>query len=464
MTDQSYGLRFDIYERVHLAEETAGIQELVELEILPKIQVIPGNEYAALRGHLHVTGLYRGEGETQELSHLIPVEITIPLSRVNRLEDITVEIENFDVDVLGTHSLNITGVLSLRGIETVAFVSGAGAWSDEEYTAHHEAGREEQETFAEQEPGQSEPSVPVFSEPAAETYWSLPEIQEQTPVEPVSVQEKEAFTASVDSEWADKESEGNVTQAKDIVWNVEQPQAKDIAWNVEQPRTQESLAGERISSKVESADEPVAAKQDAEEPAAQPVAAKSVSAKPNDEESAAEPAAVWQFEQPASAPAAPEEGDRIYTAEEYLDQVQEPTSGEAVPADAEIQAPVEEKPELKIALGSKKTPQVDVQESVPLSSLLQSSRPPKEAEVVEEPQQDTGTEYKEDREDVRWKSLFISNVQDQTPFRQVKLVIVQREETIDVIADRYQINPRELLLYNRLSEQSLEEGQILYIP
>ncbi|MNN76600.1 Stage VI sporulation protein D [compost metagenome] len=78
--------------------------------------------------------------------------------------------------------------------------------------------------------------------------------------------------------------------------------------------------------------------------------------------------------------------------------------------------------------------------------------------------QETQEPLTEDKEDVRWKNLFISGVQEQTPFRQVKLVIVQREETIDVIADRYQINPRELLLYNRLSEQSLEEGQVLYIP
>ena len=40
---------------------------------------------------------------------MIPVEITVPLNRVSSLDDIAVEIENFDVDLLSKRSLNITG-------------------------------------------------------------------------------------------------------------------------------------------------------------------------------------------------------------------------------------------------------------------------------------------------------------------------------------------------------------------
>ncbi|MNP82168.1 Stage VI sporulation protein D [compost metagenome] len=66
-------------------------------------------------------------------------------------------------------------------------------------------------------------------------------------------------------------------------------------------------------------------------------------------------------------------------------------------------------------------------------------------------------------EELRWKNLFISS-EDQTPFRKVRLVIVQREETLDDIAQRYHLSSRELQLYNRLSEHQVNEGQILYIP
>lgn len=117
MFDQSHGLRFDIYERIHLSEELPGIAELEEVELLPEIQVIQREDRAELYGQLLLTGLYRSEDDrTQRLEHAIPVEITVPLTRVSSIEDIGVEIENFDIDLLTMRTVNITGVLSLRGI------------------------------------------------------------------------------------------------------------------------------------------------------------------------------------------------------------------------------------------------------------------------------------------------------------------------------------------------------------
>lgn len=116
MFDQSHGLRFDIYERIHLPAELPGIAELEEVELIPEIQVIQREDRAELYGQLLLTGLYRGENDrTERLEHAIPVEITVPLTRVSSLDDIGVEIENFDIDLLTMRTVNITGVLSLRG-------------------------------------------------------------------------------------------------------------------------------------------------------------------------------------------------------------------------------------------------------------------------------------------------------------------------------------------------------------
>lgn len=60
MFDQSHGLRFDIYERIHLSEELPGIAELEEVELVPDIQVIQREDRAELHGQLLLTGLYRG--------------------------------------------------------------------------------------------------------------------------------------------------------------------------------------------------------------------------------------------------------------------------------------------------------------------------------------------------------------------------------------------------------------------
>ena len=44
------------------------------------------------------------------------------------------------------------------------------------------------------------------------------------------------------------------------------------------------------------------------------------------------------------------------------------------------------------------------------------------------------------------------------------MCIVQRDDTLDLIANRYQMNPRDIAAHNRLSEPAVTEGQVLYIP
>jgi stage VI sporulation protein D len=65
-------------------------------------------------------------------------------------------------------------------------------------------------------------------------------------------------------------------------------------------------------------------------------------------------------------------------------------------------------------------------------------------------------------DELEWTKLFLST--EAHSFRKVKMCIVQREETLDVIASRYNVKSRELQLYNRLHDPYLSEGQVLYIP
>ena len=53
-----------------------------------------------------------------------------------------------------------------------------------------------------------------------------------------------------------------------------------------------------------------------------------------------------------------------------------------------------------------------------------------------------------------------------SPFiRKVKMCIVQREETLELIATRYQVQPESFNCINRLNMNPyLSEGQVIYIP
>lgn len=448
MADQSYGLRFDIYERVHLSENVVGIDELEEIELFPKIQVIPGEEYASLRGHLLLSGLYRGEGSTQELEHWIPVEITIPLSRVGKLEEIAVEIENFDVDLLSARSLNITGVLSLQGIETSSLAVEPEEWKDRELVVAHEPALDLRGDVLGDPDHLSEPEAGLASAESRYTehfrMWeqeSLPELNDTDEQQSILTWNDQASPLYAQSVVEDKEPEAEALEEL----TARDPQAEgDEAESTEQARS--SASEQQVWFKEAARPSVTVTEIDLDEPPGQ-----FASAEREEEALPVSQEEELSFEEAAPVTANFDTEDDVLTAE--------------AEHDAEIRPEPEEKKELKIALGSKKNGDIPQESNYGISKLLSSYRPDSESgQSLQETEEVLPAAVQNDAEEVRWKSLFIRNAEDQTPFRKVRLVIVQREETLDAIAERYQLSSRELQLYNRLAEQHLSEGQVLYIP
>ncbi|OMF40651.1 LysM peptidoglycan-binding domain-containing protein [Paenibacillus peoriae] len=437
--DQPQGLRFDIYERIHLTEEAAGIAELEEIELLPRIQVVTHGDHAALRGHLLLEGVYRTpEQITSELHHLIPVEITIPLNRVGRLEDISVEIENFDVDLLSLRSLNITGVLSLHGVES-SHAEETAVWLDEEFTVVHAPEHPVQSHTAD---GEYRHAEAYSTNDSTSDYVTDPETSYRVPAQQESVSweqlseghgeqkassEQQGYESAVDPNrfyepWTGKAVEDSSPEVKHEHGSPE-------VWGFQQ---EEAWTGGN-EPKVSSASPNIVYDPLLNEPH---LATESeVYLEPQLEESQVD---NFDFRPEASEQVNHEARDTF----------------------------TEDKPEMRVALNSKKDEGADEPDPVVYSSLLQSSRSVKEAEYqqqLEQEPQDQDQKAEEERENAKWKNLFF-HTQDETPFRKVRLCIVQREDTLETIADRYQLSTRELQLYNRLAEHHVEEGQVLYIP
>lgn len=341
LAEQAQGLRFDIFERVHLSEEVEGIEQLEEIELLPHIQVVSQGDQAVLKGHLMLSGAFAG-GENRSggaLEHSIPVEITLPMNRIPNLNEIGVEIENFDIDMVSPRTLNVTGVLSLNGIEVL---TTSGDWKE----------------------GDSA---------------------------------EEVFSAETASTREEKE-ETSVTASREA---------------------REEQTVEPVAEVVEEAAEEVV-------------------------EEAAE----------AALPENPE----LANPEPVLEAVEEAVE-EAVP----------EKKEMKIAFGSKR--REEESETVEVKSLAGKAEATRgatskaaaakaakaQAEAAEEETRSAG-------EAVEWKSLFLSRDSEEQQFSSVRMCIVQKEETIDSIAERYSLHPSEITLYNRLNDPTVREGQIIYIP
>ncbi|HEX7056249.1 MAG TPA: LysM peptidoglycan-binding domain-containing protein [Bacilli bacterium] len=138
MADRQTGFRFDIYERIVLPEDAAGIGELEEIELTPDIQAQSAAGKNVLKGYLHLTGRYLSDdaGESKRLEYDIPVEITVPATRSLDMRDVQADIENFDVDILSKRSLHITGVLALNGLKLPAEEDGQEA-EEELFFIHH---------------------------------------------------------------------------------------------------------------------------------------------------------------------------------------------------------------------------------------------------------------------------------------------------------------------------------------
>lgn len=500
MFDQSYGLRFDIYERVHLSEEVVGIQELEEIELVPSVQVIPLGDQATLRGSLLLSGVYRGDDPQRSsltLEHFIPVEITLPMNRVQSISDIAVEIENFDVDLLSTRTLNINGVLLLRGIEMVQHEPTP--WMAEQFTVVHQNEEEEQEASSvgypwreaeQQADGEERPAEAAEQQVDEEECTSeaaeqqvdeeerLAEAAEQAVedvLESVSLYEREQqiereLTGETAVQPEEAAAEGSAEETVEEPERFTTPNVSDFTPSSEPPAVEQS----------EARDTPFAARNSPSNSNFFAYISSLQADKESETEQDYEQESEAELEQPEeqrvepiATGAQPEAADGSEWQTPFYDYglPSSPAFTSAIPEAADLQeriAAERKDKELKVAFNSMK-PQAAQAAPAPyqgFSTIFNVGHVGRTEVQPQAEQQElqTSKQPAASGDEVEWKSIFLAHEDHNRAFRKVKLCIVQREETLDTIAERYQMNPRELLLYNRLTDQTISEGQVIYIP
>ncbi|SFE49760.1 stage VI sporulation protein D [Paenibacillus algorifonticola] len=491
MTDQTKGLRFDVYERVHLSDEVADIDELEEIELVPRIQVVEQGEHAVLKGQLLLSGVYRSTNEAvplQALEHFIPVEITMPLNRISRLDDVTVEIDNFDVDLLSSRTLNITGVLSLRGILVEPQQEPEEAWREEPFTVVHdrvdtnqasfedEFQRGSGESFAADEAAEAAQTAQAALGAQAEPYFAGQEGQLPFRVEQEEAQEFIEAASEIDAYNAYDErvyeaagESGEVAELEAGVTISSSP--RDAGWSAAEWFQEQDQSQAQPSFNANFNSPPAFAQQPAVTGLGHGIAQErqqGASANQQEEDFGWSPGGQPLQEEESFVPAAAEQNS--YDTSPWQENELERLSDwqEAEEASAEQQAEPE-KQEMRIAFGSK-APEAAASPAsgVGLVTLLQTS---KREQLARQAAEQEAAEYALEQtkaqqpagDEIEWRNLFLKQ-SDEREFRKIRVCIVQRDETLDSIAVRYNLNPREILLYNGLNESTVEEGQLLYIP
>ncbi|GBF73926.1 hypothetical protein PA598K_02251 [Paenibacillus sp. 598K] len=493
MLDHNQGLRFDVYERIHLSDEVAAIDELEEIELTPHIEIVDQEEQVLLRGNLLLSGLYDSQqaGGTQLLEYWIPVEITLPMNRVHRLEDLAVDIDNFDVDLLSARTLSITGVLSLRGlIAEERPVYEQWEETEEPFTVVHRVDPEEERQAipaSESIPVAEGPARP-YAPPESPIHGAAEQSARRTrqqpaapPLEPTLPRQTpartpEAKVSAVPEPVAEPARsvapEEPAAKAAPIQPVPSIPEAVQAAPPVGPPKTaplsvaspRQPKASAPPAAAAHRLDKPSAVTEPTAEPAAQqPFQTRSA-------EPLAAPQAAKTAEQADTEPVSwagfAESDEREPTASPQLSEDTGPT--EELSAAEPVEEEASPRPEMKIAFAGKRPEPGEPEDSIGLKSLLPNAQKaadirqqakPLEEEEAPEPQAASNA-----GDEVEWKRLFLSKSGEETEFRRIRMCIVQREETLEEIAERYQLGSREIILYNRLPDHSISEGQVLHIP
>lgn len=496
---ESQGLRFDIFERVRLIEEINGLDRLDEIELSPHIQVLSQEDQAVLRGHLQLTAKFAESDGIRGtlLEHQIPVEITLPMKRVPNLDQIRANIDHFDVDLVSPNTLNVTGTLSLSGID---FTQEMSEWRNEQHNEEVFVHHAQQTVNVDGEPAKSA-TTERTGDPS-----SQPDelVREEAAVKPEPKPEPQAPPKVQESTKPLKKPEQVPEQPKMHALpksqaNPAPPKIKDEV-NMK-PNVEPDVEPEQYNPKLNSNAHVTPTGELNPKPSMHP--AGELNAKSN----------IEPIAEPLVKPNAPPPSKAANEAAELSAEMEsrETTDTEASEENVAVEAATEreteaaidadttetplEKEGVRIAFSGRKQDVAEPMNSQQIQSLFDNSHtsgraaenpqgiaekgedariakkaasPRSEHDYTDQPSngvdEDTHADTEHSGDALEWKRLFLSRESEEQRFSSVRMCIVQKEETIETIAERYKLNPREIVLYNGLSDQGVSEGQVLYIP
>ncbi|MEK4028639.1 stage VI sporulation protein D [Pseudobacillus sp. FSL P4-0506] len=382
--DLSY-LRFSLEETVRF---TSGqeVGELYSISLDPQIQTEETDEFIRMHGFLELSGEYapseqqtepldtptykyvqqvleRGENEC-EFFHHFPIDITIPKSRIAKMEDVEIYIDSFDYEFPEKANLKLTVDLSISGIM-----------------------EEEEEKEREQ----------------------VNELVEMTPAdEELQIEQEENV----------KNDEPGFSILKLDVNDAggSEETGRETDFSVEVKRQPDVLEEEKKEVSVPPMSEQREEKQQKESPNI-----------------------VLEMESNHSAVAAIEESPNVLESLSIMESASaSPSSHHEVPNVSELTESPAQEPAHMAESSSKEMEEENTQKKKKSFSL-------KKTETM------SLADFfsrKESEEAVTWK-----------------VCLVQRDDTLQKIAERYELPVADLVRENKLeTSQSIEEGQVLYIP
>lgn len=446
--NQSY-LRFSLEESVWF-QRGQEVEELISIALDPNITINESDQYVTIKGSLELYGEYnRDENDFDEendffsnpkfvqtvevreegvcyFTHHFPVEITIPKNRIQTIENIDVAVETFDYAFPERSCLRLSADLMITGL-----------YGEQQHEYLHE---QEDEFIEESDYEEETEYAPLYREEELEDEQEN-EFDDETEFQ----DQQEIPIHDLSSEYRSPFSRPDFDEEEETVAGLYEPFEVEARKEAKADETLKSLTEElerkeiRHNQQFKEEPESIAETYDF-----------TFQEREENQEADFEPAAIE--EEDSKNAGIPE----IFFA--------------AKRKEAEFQAgiPVDEEPQGIAPLHE--TPQM------PETQPHSETQPANEVEPVHEqeaesPEDESSPEPKGKKK--KWKkkqSLSITEFlarkeEESESHTRVRVCIVQKNDTIDKLSERYDVTVSQLQRVNNLElNQDVYEGQVLYIP
>ncbi|TKH02608.1 stage VI sporulation protein D [Peribacillus simplex] len=464
--NESY-LRFSLEESVWF-QKGQEVAELYSISLDPNVTIQESDQYVFIRGSLDLSGEYKDSqnGEEEEFSqtflpkavqkverhlnglneftHRFPVDITIPNNRIASLDEVDVSIQSFDYALPEHNCLKLQADLLITGIYNDSYV-------EERFDTEQEVGETEEQ---EETDGENESYIPYAA--------AVPPIPDFQPV--FRDEEEEELYAPFSAE-SKRVSEANEEEEEEPIYLSDQhsapvfeipvsPYPEEEEWETEVLRQEEAEAVEE--EVIGDPSDPTDKVPSMEE------------GKLEEEPSRQDP--VEKMEIP-----------RVTLKEEVeeVEEVVEEPSQAAIHQNSPVSnletEDVIRQEEDGVAAGPILNEHVKVEQEEESHSSLSDlfkkrerpAPPAKEVKNFKGRKQAAERDDKEtaDHGEKQPSIMDLFGRKQEEELVRMKVCIVQQGETLDDLAQRYDVTVQSILFSNELeSNQNVHEGQVIYIP
>lgn len=466
---QNHRLQFSVEESICF-QKGQEVSELLSISLDPDISVQEVNDYVSIRGSLELTGEYnidqtreyaelpatsrfvedvklKGDGSA-ELTHCFPVDITIPKNKVNHLNDVFVFIDAFDYQLTDARMLTIQADLAIEGLLNVS-------------------GEEEEKNGAHTPPVLGE--IPQYEEEPEPAYRSYPD-EEDDP-------EEKTFSISLDAPYDDQEVEEETYEDEDETDEQTVPIYQSFlgeSGNEAKPFFAASLsAAERTKRELETQKETEEVREEVKTERNMEESSRDAKAELRMEESSRDAKAEPRMEESSGDAKAEPRMEESEAAEETAEETAEPLYRSYSDSEETKETPFfgvppilqdEEEQEERESFEIEVKQETAEEEPEPSHSIVIPEYSFHEQEEPEEERDDNAEEETKENDNALYLTKLFTK-QGEEEFARMRMCIVQQNDTIDLLCERYGINAQQLIRMNSLSlDEELKEGQILYIP